>query len=118
MRRSFDPQQPLIRAPLHNKLAQELAMMSEILDALPGVVELVHADLTRDKQPGKGRTGPSGFPVGCMYFTPLTPSRAQHPRVLGPLRRVGTPGYPGAPLTEPDLWASHPALRRAIPARG
>ncbi len=32
-------------------------MMSEILDALPGVVELVHADLTRDKQPGKGRTG-------------------------------------------------------------
>jgi len=27
-------------------------------------------------------------------------------------RRVGTPGHPGAPLTEPDLWASHPALRK------
>lgn len=57
MRRPFDPQQPLTRPPLHNKLAQELAMMSEVLDGLPGVVELVHADLTRDKQPGKGRTG-------------------------------------------------------------
>jgi len=30
--------------------------------------------------------GSSGFPVGCMSFTPLTPSRAQHPRVLGPLQ--------------------------------
>lgn len=29
--------------------------------------------------------------------------------------RVGAPGCPGAPLTEPDLWASHPALRRVIP---
>lgn len=57
MRRPFDPQQPLIRAPLHNKLARELAMMSEILDDLPAVVELVHADLTRDKQSGKGRMG-------------------------------------------------------------
>jgi hypothetical protein len=27
--------------------------------------------------------------------------------------RVGTPSFPGAPLTEPDLWASHPALRDA-----
>jgi hypothetical protein len=27
------------------------------------------------------------------------------------MRRVGAPGCPGAPLTEPDLWASHPALR-------
>ena len=27
------------------------------------------------------------------------------------LGRVGTPSRPGAPLTEPDLWASHPALR-------
>ena len=26
-------------------------------------------------------------------------------------RRVGAPGYPGDPLTEPDLWASHPALQ-------
>jgi hypothetical protein len=26
-------------------------------------------------------------------------------------RRVGAPGCPGAPLTEPDLWATHPALR-------
>jgi hypothetical protein len=31
-----------------------------------------------------------------------------------PLRRVGAPGCPGAPLTEPDLWASHPALRDAV----
>jgi len=31
-------------------------------------------------------TSPSGFPVGCMSFTPLTPLRAQHPRVLGPLQ--------------------------------
>jgi hypothetical protein len=27
--------------------------------------------------------------------------------------RVGAPSFPGAPLTEPDLWASHPALRDA-----
>ncbi len=27
--------------------------------------------------------------------------------------RVGTPGCPGAPLTEPDLWIPHPALRDA-----
>src|SRR5213075_2200258 len=32
------------------------------------------------------------------------------------LSRVGTPSRPGAPLTEPDLWASHPALRdTAVP---
>jgi hypothetical protein len=41
-----------------------------------------------------------------------TPRHAQRLRRLhvSP-RRVGTPGFPGAPLTEPDLWASHPALR-------
>jgi hypothetical protein len=27
--------------------------------------------------------------------------------------RVGAPSRPGAPLTEPDLWATHPALRDA-----
>jgi hypothetical protein len=41
-------------------------------------------------------------------------SRTTHCRALSPAARpcrVGTPGCPGAPLTEPDLWASHPALR-------
>jgi hypothetical protein len=27
--------------------------------------------------------------------------------------RVGTPSCPGAPLSEPDLWAPHPAPRDA-----
>ncbi len=30
--------------------------------------------------------GSSGFPVGPMYFTPLTPSRSKNPRVLGPVQ--------------------------------
>ena len=29
-------------------------------------------------------------------------------------RRVGAAGHPAAPLTEPDLWATHPALRFGI----
>jgi deoxycytidylate deaminase len=36
----------------------------------------------KDKTTG----GSSGFPVGRGYFTTLTPSRAQHPRVLGSLQ--------------------------------
>lgn len=39
-------------------------MMSEILDDLPAVVELVLTDLTRDKQAGKGRTGEPSVPRG------------------------------------------------------
>jgi hypothetical protein len=49
--------------------------------------------------------------------TPLTTEQ----RAARAASRVGTPGLPGAPLTEPDLWATHPALRdrgvQAITAR-
>ena len=82
MRRPFDPQQPLIRASLHNKLALELAMMSEILDAPSGVVERVHADLTRDRQPGKGRTGMA--PLGGQSVRTATAGAARRSRSGSP----------------------------------
>jgi hypothetical protein len=34
-------------------------------------------------------------------------------RLCARARRVGTPARAGAPLTKPDLWASHPAFRDA-----
>lgn len=46
-----------------NRLAEELLQMSEILDALPEIVELVHADLVRDTHPAIGRPGMSADQV-------------------------------------------------------
>jgi hypothetical protein len=46
----------------------------------------------------------------CAATCPLVQDERRRTRPLK-LSRVGTPSLPGAPLTEPDLWASHPALR-------
>src|SRR5882757_1747429 len=40
-------------------------------------------------------------------------ARLRRPLAYRPAGRVGTPGCPGVPLTEPDLWTTHPALRDA-----
>src|SRR5271157_2674240 len=58
MREKIAQQQPLMPAPINHKHARELQQMSEVLDQLPEVTELVHADLVRrGVKPNKGRKG-------------------------------------------------------------
>jgi IS5 family transposase len=58
MREKIAQQAPLMPAPINHKHARELQQMSEVLDQLPEVTELVHADLVgRGIKPNKGRKG-------------------------------------------------------------
>ena len=58
MREKIAQQVPLMPAPINHKHARELQQMSEVLDQLPGVTELVHADLVRQaSKANKGRKG-------------------------------------------------------------
>ena len=57
MRIPFRPQM-WFTAPLeHNARRAELEQASELLDAHPQIIDLVHADLVRDVDPSKGRDG-------------------------------------------------------------
>lgn len=58
MREKIAQQASLMPAPINHKHARELQRMSEVLDQLPGVIELVHADLVRrTRKSNKGRKG-------------------------------------------------------------
>lgn len=57
----------------------------------------------------RGLTPPSHFLVG--FRLPVDSAGYQRCAPVPGAHRVGTPGCPGAPLTEPDKCCSHPALR-------
>lgn len=58
MRKPSKPQIPLMESSRRYKHGRELQAMSDILDAEPRIVQLVHADLVRGGvDPGKGREG-------------------------------------------------------------
>jgi transposase, IS5 family len=57
MRRTMLDQLPLVPAAIAHVHARELEKMSEVLDRLPEVLELVHADLVDQVDPNRGREG-------------------------------------------------------------
>lgn len=64
MREMIANQLPIVPAPLQHEHARELRAMSEVLDKLPELVELVHAELVRGlRGPDKGRKGMSAEQV-------------------------------------------------------
>ncbi|MCG8423549.1 MAG: transposase, partial [Proteobacteria bacterium] len=57
MRRALQPQLSFTAPLTHNDRLAELQQIDKILDENPHLVELVYADLVRDIDPKKGRTG-------------------------------------------------------------
>lgn len=57
MRRKFNPQLNLFSAMARNKIAKELQLMSQVLDAIPIVLDVVYQDLVRSACPTTGREG-------------------------------------------------------------
>ena len=57
MRRALQPQLSFTAPLTHNDRLAELQQIDKILDENPHLVELVYADLVRDIDPNKGRTG-------------------------------------------------------------
>jgi IS5 family transposase len=57
MRRKFNPQLNLFTIMARNQIAQELQLISQVLDATPRVLELVYQDLVRSSRPTTGREG-------------------------------------------------------------
>jgi IS5 family transposase len=57
MRQKFNPQMNLFMTMARNKIAKELQLMSQVLDATPKVLDLVYQDLVRSARPTTGREG-------------------------------------------------------------
>jgi IS5 family transposase len=63
MRRIMRQEQPLMQGFIEHEHGWELAVMSEILDEMPEVLERIEADLTADGDGGNGRPGMSAEEV-------------------------------------------------------
>jgi|APCry1669188910_1035180.scaffolds.fasta_scaffold24396_1 transposase, IS5 family len=57
MRRKFNPQLNLFTNMARNKIAKELQLISQVLDAIPRVLDVVYQDLVRSACPTTGREG-------------------------------------------------------------
>ena len=57
MRRKFNPQLNLFTAMSRNKIGKELQLMSQVLDAIPEVLDVVYQELVRSACPTTGREG-------------------------------------------------------------
>jgi IS5 family transposase len=57
MRQKFTPQMSLFTPMVRNTIVKELKGISEVLDANPGVLELVYKDLVKTSRPDTGRQG-------------------------------------------------------------
>jgi IS5 family transposase len=57
MRRKFNPQLNLFTIMARNKIAKELQLISQVLDAIPKVLDVVYQDLVRSACPTTGREG-------------------------------------------------------------
>ncbi|MDD5758938.1 MAG: ISNCY family transposase [Desulfobulbaceae bacterium] len=57
MRRKLNPQLNLFTTMARNKIAKELQLISQVLDATPKVLDLVYQDLVRSARPTTGREG-------------------------------------------------------------
>src|SRR5712692_1288015 len=66
---------------------------------------------TRGDEAGKGLSDPRSIPSSHQASCP--PSRSRRVAGFSPSCRVTGGSCPPPALTEPDLWASHPALRDA-----
>jgi len=63
MRRKFNPQLNLFTAMARNKIGKELQLMSQVLDAIPTLLDVVYQDLVRSACPTTGREGMSADQV-------------------------------------------------------
>lgn len=57
MRQKFNPQLNMFMTMARNKIAKELQVISQVLDATPKVLDLVYQDLIRSARPTTGREG-------------------------------------------------------------
>ena len=57
MRRKFNPQLNLFTSMARNKIAKELQLISQVLDATPKVLDVVYQELVRSACPTTGRKG-------------------------------------------------------------
>ena len=57
MRQKFNPQLNLFTTMARNQIAKELQQMSQVLDAIPKVMDVVYQDLVRSARPTTGREG-------------------------------------------------------------
>lgn len=57
MRQKFNPQLNMFTTMARNKIAKELQMISQVLDATPKVLDLVYQDLVGSARPTTGREG-------------------------------------------------------------
>src|ERR1700674_500037 len=86
MRQKFNPQMNLFMTMARNKIAKELQLMSQVLDATPKVLDLVYQDLVSSARPTTGREGVTAEQV--LRCHPEAISRTYLRRVVLPSGRL------------------------------